>query len=131
MPGPNNNYPKSNSGSEYFNQNICRSFSQPVNATLSVLTGAAVAGAAGEGGFPCSEVIIINRTGQNIWVYDRYMGGYTSSAENFAFQMEDNESFTFRGLTNVNQVSAKTAGAPSGQSEIYYRTQYYSSNPSR
>ena len=40
----------------------------------------------------------------------------------------DDESVTIRGITNSNQVSAATS---SGSGLIYYRTQFYSINPSR
>ena len=48
------NYPTSNSGSEYFNLNICRSFIQPVGTATVAISGAGV------NGWPCSEVIIKN-----------------------------------------------------------------------
>tara|TARA_R110000803_G_scaffold158949_2_gene223153 strand:- start:266 stop:586 length:321 start_codon:yes stop_codon:yes gene_type:complete len=101
-----------NNGSTYFNLNKCRSFNQ-------TLPGATIPGTPLVNQV-CSEVTIINRTGSNITIYDN---GY-SSAQN-GFLLEDNESTTFRGITNTDQVSAVGTG------DIYYRTQYFSNNPSR
>ena len=94
--------PTSNAGTQYFNRNQCRSFEQGVTTSLIKLSGGAA------GGFPCSEAIIYNAGGTLMYIYDR--------AE-----------FTFRGLTNVDQVSAKTS---TGTSIIRYRTQFFSSNTS-
>ena len=63
---------------------------------------------------------VINRTGGDITIYDN-----DYSAAQHGFLLEDNESATFRGITNTNQVSAVGTG------DIYYRTQYFSNNPSR
>tara|TARA_R100001443_G_C3268059_1_gene157301 strand:+ start:107 stop:469 length:363 start_codon:yes stop_codon:yes gene_type:complete len=115
------NYPTSNSGSEYFNLNICRTFQQPIDTNTVALSGETIAN-----GFPCSEVILMNRTGGVIYIWDN--GYHNAAHENFFWQLDDNEQFTFRGLTNVNQVSAAKG---SGSGEIFYRTQYFSSNPSR
>ncbi len=98
---------------------------------LFKLTGAAVPGFTGAtttsssvltGGHPCSEIIIYNRTGGNITVFDNE---YPNSLNGFL--LSAGETFTFRGLTNVAQVSATAASA----GNIHYRAQYYSSNPSR
>ena len=93
--------------SSYQNANVCRSFKQTLTTALTSLSSQ-----------PCSEVIIINRTGQNILVYDN---NFSSAANEFL--LADSESFTFRGITNTSMVSAKTA---SGSGDIYYRTQYFS-----
>ena len=97
---------------EYINLNKCKSFKQ----TLAVATAP---------GTPlqdqrCSEVIIKNNSGGDVIVYDQGAGG----AEN-GFLLSNLDSATFRGVTNTNQVSAAGAG------DIYYRSQYYSINPSR
>ena len=115
------NYPKSNSGSEYFNLNICRTFQQPVNTNTAALSGMTIAD-----GWACSEIIFMNRTGGVVYVWDK--GYHNGTHDNFYWQIEDNEEFTFRGLTNVNQVSAATG---TGTGEVFYRAQYFSSNPSR
>tara|TARA_R110001632_G_scaffold174343_1_gene293935 strand:- start:237 stop:539 length:303 start_codon:yes stop_codon:yes gene_type:complete len=99
--------------SEYVNLNKCRSFNQAIAASLIPLADQI-----------CSEVVIVNRTTQPILVFD---SGY-SDAQN-SFILGTNESATFRGVTNSDQVSAiSTAG---GTGDIYYRTQYFSMSPSR
>ena len=113
--------PTSNAGSTYFNINQCRTFSMRLAATtLTCLSGTDTGGHGA--GQPCSEVIILNKTGGNVTIYDN---NFDDGAHGFL--LEDNESFTFRGLTNVNDVSAYAAQIGA----IYYRTQFFSSNPSR
>ena len=103
--------PTTNNGNVFYNQNECRTFNQTVTTALTKLSS-----------FPCSEVILVNRTGNNLSAYD---SGY--SGEPFAMQILNNGEFTFRGLTNSDQLSAKATTA----GPIFYRTQYFSSNPSR
>lgn len=103
--------PTTNNGSTFYNINNCRSFKQTIGTNLVALTSQ-----------PCSEVIIVNKTGSNLTVYDNE---YTGSS--FGFLLEDNESFTFRGVTNANMVSAVAASS----GDIYYRTQYFSLLPQR
>lgn len=91
----------------YTNRNICRSFAQSVGTNLVALSSQ-----------PCSEVIVINRTGFPVEIYD---GGY--SASSFAMVLSANDTFTFRGVTDSNEISAKAIG---GTGTLYYRTQYYS-----
>jgi hypothetical protein len=116
----------SNNGSGYVNYNICRSFNQTIDTTLTMLTGAEVPGftvtPALTGGQPCSEVIIINKTSGNLTLFDMEY----SDALN-GLLIGTGESITLRGLTNVAQVSAIAASAGT----VYYRTQFFSSNPSR
>ena len=89
------------------NINTCRSFNMTLTTGLASLTSQ-----------PCSEVIIYNRTGQNIEIYDK---NYTAVTN--AFILSNNDSFVVRGITNSNEVSAKTQ-ASSGT--ICYRTQFFS-----
>jgi len=118
--------PTSNTGSTYFNINQCRTFSMRLAATT--LTCLSSTDLAGHGvGQPCSEVIIVNKTGGNLTIYDQGHGPFASAGGEFGFVIANNEQFTFRGLTNVNEVSAYAAQT----GPIYYRTQFFSSNPSR
>jgi len=103
--------PISNNGSTFYNINECRSFNQTVATNLTRLSSQ-----------PCSEVILYNRTGSTLSAYDN---GY--STEPFAFLLKNDESMTFRGLVNSDQLSAKAAVA----GPIFYRAQYFSFNPSR
>ena len=89
------------------NINTCRSFNMTLSTALSSLTSQ-----------PCSEVIVYNRTGQVIEIYDK---NYTAAAN--AFILSNNDSFVVRGITNSNEVSAKTL---SGSGTICYRTQFFS-----
>lgn len=98
-----------NNGSTYYNRNVCRSFNQPLSTNLVALSSQV-----------CAEVIIYNKTGQDIQVYDN---GYFDGSN--AFVLSNNDSFVVRGLTNSAQVSAKTT---TGGGLIYYRTQFFSSN---
>mgnify|MGYP003142439023 CR=1 FL=1 len=120
------NYPTTNSGSEYFNINICRSFMQPVTrsvfTSLQVLSGADV-----QQGWVCSEVLIKNRSNGVVAIYGKDFKPQTPNS--YWWQMEAGDEFTFRGLTNVNEISAFADTGVVG--EIFYRTQYYSSNPIR
>ena len=116
--------PKGNTGSNYFNINQCRSFSMiiPIGAVETCLSGVDVGGYGA--GQACSEVIIVNRTGGDLTVFDKNHGNSTGETS-FGFVIANGGEFTFRGLTNVNEVSAKAAIA----GPIYYRTQFFSYNP--
>lgn len=104
--------PTSNNGSTFYNINDCKSFRQTVTAGSLVALSA----------YPCSEVLIVNRTGGNILVFDNN----NFSVQN-SFLMKNDEQYTFRGLTSTSVVS--TSGAATG--DIYYRSQYYSLLPQR
>ena len=103
--------PTNNNGSTYYNINQCRSFNQIVTTALTKLSSQ-----------PCSEVELYNRTGGLLSAYDNGFSG-----EPFAMLLNNNESIVLRGITNSDQVSAKGAGT----GPIFYRTQFFSSNPLR
>jgi hypothetical protein len=103
--------PTSNNGSTFYNINVCRSFNQTINTAMTKLSSQ-----------PCSEVILINRTGSTLSAYD---SGY--STEPFAMLLKNDDELIFRGLTNADQLSAKAATPGS----VFYRTQYFSYNPSK
>lgn len=103
--------PTSNNGSTFYNINECRSFKQTIGTSLTQLSA-----------HPCSEVIIVNKTGNSLTVYDN---GYDST--DFGFLLANNESFTFRGITNSSVVSAVAASSGA----IYFRTQFFSLLPQR
>ena len=102
-------YPSNNS-TTFNNINDCRSFNQSLSTTLAAFAG-----------YPCSEVIIINKTGQTVYIYDN---NYFSDSNRL--MLSDGDSIALRGISNSATVSAKTA---SGSGTIYYRTQYYSLLP--
>jgi len=120
--------PTSNAGSTYFNINQCRTFSMILAAsTLTCLSGVDVGGYGV--GQPCSEVIIMNKTGGTVTIYDKNNGPFASGSPKGAggshgWVLANGEQFTYRGVTNVNEISAYgTAG------RIQYRTQFFSYNP--
>ena len=114
----NYNIPTSNAYSEYFNTNQCFSYNCAIGTTLNALSTQ-----------PCSEVIIWNQTGQILYVYDR---NRTSNDQRIAIPAAAAAAplrpYVIRGLTNADQVSAKTA---SSNGTVYWRTQFFSSNPIR
>lgn len=115
----------SNNGSGYVNFNICRSFNQTISTSLTMFTGAnapVTTDGVLTGGQPCSEVIIINKTAGDLTIFDME---YTDAANGLV--ISTGESVVIRGLTNVAQVSAVAASAGT----VYYRTQFFSNNPSR
>jgi hypothetical protein len=137
--------PKSNEQytSTYYNQNQCFSFSRHITTSITQLSGqdpnapapygsgtSTAPAVAVKVGQPCSEVIIYNQTGQDVFIYVDTSGNYggQTNRPDHRILISDNTETTVRGLTNVNQVSAATS---SGAGKVYYRTQFYSSNPAR
>jgi len=104
--------PTSNNGSTFYNINDCISFNQPVTTALVALSA-----------YTCSEVILINKTGASVFIYDS-----SNFSDSNRLVLDNNETFVIRGLTNSSQVSAKTL---SGSGLLYFRTQYYSFLPQR
>lgn len=100
-----------NDGSTFININECRSFNQTIDTTLTALTSQV-----------CSEVVVVNRTGSNLYIYD---SNYFDN--NNRLLLLDNESIVIRGITNSSQVSAIADSAGT----VYYRTQYFSNLPQR
>lgn len=98
--------PTTNNGTVYYNQNYCYSFNQLIGASLVQLSS-----------FPCAELIIVNKTGGNVTIYDN---GYNATGS--AFLLSTNDQFTFRGLTNSAVVSASAVST----GLIYCRAQYFS-----
>lgn len=105
MPG----IPTTNDGTQYFNRNQCRSYNQNITTALHKLSAT-----------PCAQVTIWNKSpnGNVIEVYDQNFNTATN-----AFILCASDQFTFQGITNCDQVSAKATG---GTGVIYYRTQYSS-----
>ncbi len=102
----------SNNGSTFYNQNDCRSFNQTITTNLTSLAP-----------YPCSEVILINKTGRSVLIYDSDFFSDSNS-----LLLEDGDSIALRGITSTSQVSAKTTSL---SGTLYYRTQYYSLLPQR
>ena len=68
--------------------------------------------------FKASEVLISNKTGQDLYIYDN-----NYSTDDRRFLLKNSESMVLRGITNTANVSAKT-GAASGT--VYFRSAYFS-----
>ena len=68
----------------------------------------------------CSEVILINKTGDDVLIYDNY-----NFSDDNSLLLGDGDSIIMRGITNSNLISANGTG------DFYYRTQFYSNSPAR
>lgn len=104
-----------NNGTTFVNINHCRSFNFSLSDSLVALVNEV-----------CSEVVLINKTGQNVFIYD---SGYSDDLNRLL--LGDGESFILRGITNSMQVSAQGAPELSAGGQFYYRTQWYSNLPQR
>jgi len=91
----------------FTNLNSCKSFNQVATTGLAPLSSQ-----------ECSEVIIINKTPESLFIYDS-----NNFNDSNRMLLSAGDTFTFRGVTNSNQISAKLA-ANSGT--IYFRVQNYS-----
>jgi hypothetical protein len=102
-----NNNMESNNGSTFYNPNTSRNFVTTINTGLS-----------GFQSFTCSEVLVINRTGQDVYLYDSGDTGDTNR-----LLILDDESIVIRGVSNSSSLSAKTA---TGSGDLYYRASKFS-----
>jgi len=98
---------ESNNGTTFFNTNTSRNFVTTINTGLSGLQS-----------FTCSEVLVINRTGQDVFLYD---SGDTLNTNRLLIL--DDESIVIRGVSNSSSLSAKTL---SGSGDLYYRASKFS-----
>ena len=107
----------------YVNRNKNYQFVVPVtNAGIGQLSS-----------FKCSEATVVNKSGQVLNIFDGsqaetwpldYTGYNTLSTSTRSFLLDENDSFTFKGLTESSQLSASLA---SGSGNIYVSTSYFSS----
>lgn len=103
----------SNNATFFGNKNVCKSFNQFLTTAYKALSTQ-----------ECSEVIVVNKTGDTIQIYD------LASPLGSPMLMDDNDTFTFRGVTNSNQLSAKgTLANLLSTTPLYYRTQDFSYLP--
>ena len=94
----------------YKNKDNPKSFKQEINGTLTKLNH-----------WECSEVVIINRSGDSILIFDN-----NNVDPDDHLLILDGESMTFRGLTNSESVSALTENGATG--DIYVRANFYSNH---
>tara|TARA_R110002020_G_scaffold79078_3_gene198419 strand:- start:15619 stop:15990 length:372 start_codon:yes stop_codon:yes gene_type:complete len=123
MPGPT-----SNTGNTYFNVNECHSFESTHGGTALYSLSSQ----------PASQVTIYNSTAQLVYIYDknsRVAGAAPSDLKRIlipaAAAATPLQGVTFMGLTNADELSAKHTSTPAETAPLSYRTQFFSSNPSR
>jgi hypothetical protein len=97
-----------NNGTIFFNENSGRSYNLSATSSLQSLINQ-----------PCSEVIILNKTGSDLFINDNNFFALSCS-----FVIGNGESIRIGGVTNSNQISARIT---TGVGLIYYRTQNFSS----
>lgn len=95
--------------SNFYNTNKCHSFNINVSTNITPLSS-----------FRASEVVILNNSGQNVFIIDYVKD---TSDESRMFLLKDTESMIFRGITNSGDLSAKT---DTGAGTIYCRTAMFS-----
>tara|TARA_A100000171_G_C2066092_1_gene112399 strand:+ start:31 stop:327 length:297 start_codon:yes stop_codon:yes gene_type:complete len=91
----------------FVNKNKSYSFNMTIGTSLTQLSG-----------FTASEVLINNKSGQVVNIFDNERNGADQ-----AFQLADSDSMVLRGITNTNEVSAQTT---SGSGTVYFRSAYFS-----
>ena len=91
----------------FVNKNQSYSFNMNIDTSLVALSS-----------FTASEILISNKSGQDLYIYD---GGNVTDDRRFL--LGDSESIILRGITNTNEISAKT-GTNSGV--VYFRSAYFS-----
>ena len=123
MPGPITNI-----GNTYFNVNECHSFESTHGGTALYPLSSQ----------PCSQVTIYNTTAQPVYIYDKNSRVAESAPSNLkrilipaAAAAAPLQGVVFMGLTNADELSAKHATTPAATAPLCYRTQFFSSNPSR
>jgi hypothetical protein len=96
------------------NLNVCHSFTLSANGSLVGLPG-----------YECSEVTIFNHAnpGNHLTVFDK--PDLPTTTKLYGFCIDGGGSFTFRGITNSNQLSVIYDQAGSDR-EFSCRTQYFS-----
>jgi hypothetical protein len=94
----------------FINRNVCKNFSSLINSNNYVQLSAQ----------ECSEVVVMLFSSSILSVdYVDILDSNSSTA----FRVPANKEFTFRGLTDCSQLSAKG----STSTTLYYRTQFYGS----
>jgi hypothetical protein len=94
----------------FINRNLCKNFSSDINSSNYVRLSAQ----------ECSEVVVMLFSSSVITT--DYVDIIDSNSS-IAFRVPANREFTFRGLTDCSQLSAKG----SSNLTLYYRTQFFGS----
>ena len=108
----------------FTNVNICNSFATWLKGTTVHRLSSA----------ECSEVVFVNNTAKPVKVWGGMADDYTYGPGAVAnvqqyVEVEAGDTFTFKGLTDSNQLSA--ASTDTGNETVTYRTQFYSNFPQR
>ena len=109
----------------FTNKNVCKNFTETVGSSVWVeLNANGVNKGAGGAGQECSEVMLWMQSGggqsvETIQILDRW----DAAGEDNAVVVPEDTPITFMGLTNCNDLSAKTG---SGTATLSYRTHYFS-----
>lgn len=93
----------------FYNRNICKTFKLTCNGSMQNLSAVL-------GSQECTEVVARSRTSVEI---------FDPMNPSVGFGMLSGEEMTFRGLTNISELSAN--GTNGGV--VYFRTQYYGTAP--
>lgn len=96
-----------NNGSVFYNTDFSKSFNQTIGTGFTKLSA-----------HVCSEVLIINRTGDDLYIYDN-----NNFSDTNRLLVLDDESIVLRGISNSDSVSARVGTTPG---VIYWRAQMYS-----
>jgi hypothetical protein len=97
----------------FINRNFCKTFQSNINSSNFVQLSSSQ---------ECSEVIVSIYSSSN--PATEYVEIIDPNNPTVPFRIIANKDFTFRGLTNSNQLSAKSSKATD---VLYYRTQYFGS----
>lgn len=100
---------------DFTNLNLCFSITDTLDTSFRQLSS-----------FKCTEVIIQNLGAAPLKVWDAGSTMTPAQSAAFCYIVAPSAEFTFRGLTNSNQVSASFI---SGSGLVSYRTQFFSSFP--
>ena len=108
----------------FTNRNVSRSFSESIDASgWTELNANGANKGAGGLGQECTEITVVtpqdSGTIKGIYILDRWDAG----GEDNQFWVPREKMVKFNGLTNCNNLSAKST---SGSTTIHYRTSFYS-----
>ena len=97
------------------NLNNCLSVTLPLTSSLTVLSS-----------FKCSEVLVLNLGSTPLRVWDVNSTFSPSLSDTSCFIVPPSADYTFRGLTDCNQLSAAFI---TGSGTVSFRMQFFSSFP--
>lgn len=93
-----------NNGSVFYSSSYGKSFNQYISASLRPLSS-----------FPATEVVLVNVGDAPVLIYDN-----NNFLDANSLMLSAGNTFTIKGITNANQISAKTIDNQTSSS-LYYR----------